>query len=179
MSAEDLDSQFVFLWIAFNAAYANDIPDQYRLGEQQQFRAFISRLFSLDTGAKLDKLIWQSFSGPVRILLDNEFVFQPYWDHLNGQLAESEWLRQFEGAKRAASVALGKSDTPEVLTIVLSRIYTLRNQFLHGGATWRSSVNRCQIQDCAKIMRTLVPIIIEIMMDNAQKIWGDPYYPVV
>ena len=35
-----------------------------------------------------------------------------------------------------------------VLSIVLSRIYTLRNQLVHGGATWDSSVNREQLRDC-------------------------------
>jgi hypothetical protein len=32
-------------------------------------------------------------------------------------------------------VALGRQDTVTVLSIVLSRIYVLRNQLVHGGAT--------------------------------------------
>ena len=38
--ADDPDGRFVFLWIAFNAAYATDIDENYRLSEQETFRAF-------------------------------------------------------------------------------------------------------------------------------------------
>lgn len=48
LTEEDLDAKFIFLWVAFNAAYANDIPDQYRPTEQKQFQLFITRLFELD-----------------------------------------------------------------------------------------------------------------------------------
>ena len=32
--AEDDDGRFIFLWIAFNAAYATEIDERYRLSEQ-------------------------------------------------------------------------------------------------------------------------------------------------
>lgn len=58
-------------------------------------------------------------------------------------------------------------------------IYTLRNQLVHGGATWCGAVNREQVRDCANIMANLVPIIIEIVMDNPDENWGEVSYPVV
>jgi hypothetical protein len=33
-SADDVGSQFIFLWISFNAAYATDIDEQYRSTER-------------------------------------------------------------------------------------------------------------------------------------------------
>jgi len=66
-----------------------------------------------------------------------------------------------------------------VLSVVLSRIYTLRNQLMHGGATWNSSVNRDQIRDCRSLMGKLVPVVIEIMLDHPETLWGDACYPVV
>jgi hypothetical protein len=66
-----------------------------------------------------------------------------------------------------------------VLSIVLSRLYTLRNQLMHGGATWNSSVNRDQIRDCGNLLGKLVPLVIEIMMDSVNTLWGDACYPVV
>ena len=59
-----------------------------------------------------------------------------------------------------------------VLSIVLSRIYTLRNQLIHGGATWGSSVNREQLRDCTNFMAKLVPLVIEVMMDHPETLWG-------
>lgn len=59
-----------------------------------------------------------------------------------------------------------------VLSIVLSRIYVLRNQLVHGGATWGSSVNREQLRDCTNFMAKLVPLVIETMMDHPETLWG-------
>jgi hypothetical protein len=50
---------------------------------------------------------------------------------------------------------------------------------VHGGSTWDSDVNREQVRDCARFMGELVPVIIEIMMDNPQTVWGSAVYPVV
>ena len=62
---------------------------------------------------------------------------------------------------------------------MLQRIYTLRNQLIHGGATWNSKVNRAQVQDCANLMGKLVPVIVDIMMSHPMAVWGDACYPVV
>jgi hypothetical protein len=67
----------------------------------------------------------------------------------------------------------------DLLSIVLSRMYTLRNQLIHGGATYGSQVNREQLRDCASFLGKLVPFIIQLMMDNPATLWGDACYPVV
>ena len=94
-------------------------------------------------------------------------------------MTEEAWKESFARANKAAHVALGRLDTVTVLSIVLSRIYTLRNQLLHGGATWQSSVNREQLRDCAAFMAKLVPLVIEVMMDHPETLWGPGTYPVV
>ena len=76
-------------------------------------------------------------------------------------------------------MALGRQDTVTVLSIVLSRIYVLRNQLVHGGATWGSSVNREQLRDCTNFMAKLAPLVIEVMMDHPGTLWGQGTYPVV
>ena len=113
------------------------------------------------------------------MLLQNKFVFQPFWDHHNRLPDSDDWAERFEKANRAASAALAARDTGKVLGIVFARLYTLRNQLVHGGATWNSSVNRDQLRDANAIMGTLVPHVIRIMMDNAREHWGEPCYPVV
>ena len=80
---------------------------------------------------------------------------------------------------KAAHLALGHRDTVAVLSIVLSRMYTLRNQVMHGGATWDSGVNREQVRDGGNLLGKLVPVINELMLDNVGTLWGDAYYPVV
>jgi hypothetical protein len=176
----DKDGEFIFLWIAFNAAYATTIDDRIHLDEQRTFRAFLQKLVDLDGGrARLTGLVWEAFPGPIRVLLDNPYLFQDFWNFHNGTLAEDEWKRRFEAAKRVAKLALANRDTVTVLGVALSRIYTLRNQLMHGGATWNSSVNRDQIRDCTALLGRLVPVVIEVMLDHPETLWGDACYPVV
>ncbi|MEL4381906.1 hypothetical protein [Shewanella algae] len=175
----DKDAAFIFYWIAFNAAYSCDINPEQRPTEQKAFNDFIKALISLDTQSRLESLVWTKFAGPIRIFLDNRYVFQPFWDFQNGKLVEAEWQDKFESALYKAHHALANQQTDTVLGIVLSRLYTLRNQLIHGGATWKSRANRDAIRDATAIMADLVTIIISIMMDNSEHDWGAVMYPVV
>lgn len=175
----DDDAQFIFLWISFNAAYANDVGREYKEGEHKTFDNFIKKLCNLDESNRLFNLIWQEFAGAIRVLLANEHVFQPFWDFTNGNIEEAQWKERLDNAKHSANIALGNENTAKVLSIVFDRIYTLRNQMIHGGATYNSKLNRGQMRDCCHLMDKLVPVIIEIMMDHPKELWGDAYYPVV
>jgi hypothetical protein len=113
------------------------------------------------------------------VLLNNRFVYQPFWDYHNGRIDEQQWEQRFAGANAAANRALAAGNTTQVLTIVLERMYTLRNQLVHGGATWNSRVNRDQLRDCVAFLGKLVPFVILLMLDNPNTLWGDDCYPVV
>jgi hypothetical protein len=176
---EDVDARFIFLWIAFNAAYANEIGNQERPSEQKVFGLFLKKLLDMDKDDVLYELIWTEFPNSIRVLLNNQFVYQPFWDYHNGQLAEEQWKSKFERAKVSAHKALANHNTVTVLAIVLSRMYTLRNQLMHGGATWSSRVNRDQLRDCSAFLGKMVPFVIKLMMDNPGTLWGAPCYPVV
>ncbi len=140
--AEDDDGRFIFLWIAFNAAYAGDIDERYRLSEQETFNNFLQKLAELDERKRIDALIWQEFSGSIRVLLDNPYVFQSFWDHQSGKISEGTWRKRFTGGKTAAQQALASSNTPASLGVLFNRLYTLRNQLIHGSATWETA-RRC------------------------------------
>ncbi|MBD3877968.1 MULTISPECIES: HEPN domain-containing protein [Pseudomonadaceae] len=177
--AEDIDGRFIFLWIAFNAAYATDIDEQQRLSEQETFKAFLEKLCSLDSTNSIEKLVWSEFPGSIRVLLDNPYVFQSFWDHQSGKISEEQWKERFASGKKAAALALANRNTLAVLGVMFNRIYTLRNQLIHGGATWNGRVNRDQLRDCSNLLSKLVPLIIQIMLDNPDTLWGDANYPVV
>ena len=78
--ADDLDGRFIFLWIAFNSAYATDIDEQFRLSEQSTFKAFLDKLCALDTANLIENLVrvlrqYPRIAGqPLRI---SEFLGQP------------------------------------------------------------------------------------------------------
>jgi len=175
---EDKDSQFIFLWIAFNAAYAQD-TECIQQTETKAFSAFITKLVELDQDNKLYSLLWSEFTSSVRVLLNNKFVFQPFWDFHNGKITEADWKERFSKAKVSASYALAHKHTEQLITIVLQRMYTLRNQMIHGGATWNSSANRTQVRDSVAFLSQLVPYVIDIMMNSPEQLWGDANYPLI
>ena len=93
--------------------------------------------------------------------------------------SSDRWEVSFANGKKAALSAIMQGDTAKVLSIVFDRLYVLRNQLIHGGATWNGIVNRAQLQDCVNLMGKLVPVVIEIMLNSSDTIWGDACYPVI
>ena len=55
---DDADGQFILLWIAFNAAYATEIDERFRLSEQETFRGFLAKLVELDGQGRIAELVW-------------------------------------------------------------------------------------------------------------------------
>ena len=107
--AEDPDGRFIFLWIAFNAAYATEIDDEYRTSEKLSFGSFLEKLSGLDSNRQLEQLTWTEFPKSIRVLLNNRYVFQGFWDFHNGKITQDDWENQFEKAKIAAQAALGRT----------------------------------------------------------------------
>ena len=179
MAHDDPDIAFICYWIAFNAAYAEDTSDSAETSERALFEGYFEKILRLDTDGVIYKAIWDRFSGPVRVLLENRFVFQPFWKHHNGVPGNSDWKVRFERAQALIGKALVNQDTSLILAMLFDRLYVLRNQILHGGATWNSSVNRSQVRDGAAIMGFLVPTFAGVMLDHPEELWGANYYPVV
>ena len=176
--AEDADVRFILLWVGFNAAYAGDVS-QALDSERDNFRSFFATLIGFDRNHRIYDTVWQRFSQEIRLLLDNQFVFAPFWQHHNGVPGYADWAERLNRSRAAIRNALGRHDTPTLLSILFDRLYVLRNQLVHGGATWNSDVNRAQVRDGAALLGSLLPIFIDLMMDNPDHEWPMPHYPVI
>lgn len=173
---DDLDAAFLFYWISFNAAYADERDAQ---SERDMFNWLFTQLTELDPENRLYSAVWNRFTGPIRLFLENQYVFSPFWSHHNGHPGFEDWQDRFDRARSAFHRALGEQRTVDILSMLFDRLYVLRNQLIHGGATWNSSVNRDQLRDGVAILSVLMPVMIDIMMDNANEEWGKPFYPVI
>jgi hypothetical protein len=178
-SMDDIDIRFILLWVAFNAAYAQDVGGPDAGGERSAFRTFFEALVSLDRSNRIYNVVWKRFPNEIRVLLNNRFVFAPFWNHQNGVPGSEDWAATLAASQKVIASAMARQDTGRLLSIVFDRLYVLRNQIVHGGATWNSSVNRSQVRDGAAVLASLLPVFIDIMMDNPQYEWGRPFYPVV
>ena len=177
----DSDVRFIRLWIGFNAAYASNIGQAFeQIGsERETFTTFFDALNEFDSERRIYRTVWDRFSQEIRILLDNRYIFGPFWKHHNGDSAFSDWAARLDRAKTAVNHALLRRDTTTLLSILFDRLYVLRNQLVHGGATFESAVNRAQVRDGCAILGTLLPLFIDLMMENPDWAWGMPHYPVV
>ena len=172
----NLDMKFVSLWVSFNACYAVDINGLSSKSEKAKLRDFTSSLVEFDR-TRLYNLFWEKFSGPVKVLIENKFVFEKFWEYTRGE--SDDYQLAFDKSITHATNCLSKQNIEGLLEVVLERLYTLRNQLIHGGATYNSKLNRAQLRDACNIMQLLVPIIIDIMLENGDHNWGEIAYPVV
>lgn len=173
---DDTDGEFIALWISFNAAYASEHNIKAQKNEREAYGNFFERLIEADDRKQLYNVIWEQYTTAIRSLMNNPYVFQPYWDHANKKISTDGWKESFDAAKRRAHQALAEQDAVTSFSIVMDRMYTLRNQILHGGATYQGGLNREQIKDACSILGAVVPIVINLMMLNGTGIWGDAVY---
>ncbi len=176
---EDLDAQFTFLWIAFNAVYAKDVDNEVRHAKARSaFNDYFDMIVSNDHEDRIMNELWSNFSGPVKGFIVNKFVFNPFWEFQNSGVS-NDWEERLRKSVTSFGWHFENQNTAVVLSYLFDRLYVLRNQIFHGGATWNSSVNRDQLRDGTNLLLFLMPIFVDIMMDNPNQDWGDPFYPVV
>ena len=152
---------------------------QLREIERSAFATFFQKVIALDGEQRVFNAIWDIFCGPIRILMHNKYVFHAFWQYHNGISGFDNWEEQSRASERRFLQALRTQDTARVLSLVFDRLYGLRNQIVHGGSTWNSSVNREQVRDGTAILEFLMPVFVDVMMDNPDEQWGRPFYPVV
>lgn len=181
--------KFIFLWIAFNAAYGAETigveGDERYVSEAKRFKRFLREIVRRDEKRKLEGVIWgKLFSGPIRVLLGNQYVFRPFWEFVQGEKTAHEWRSLFYQNNRRVKYALKRSKVDSLLMEIFTRLYTLRNQIFHGGTTFAQGWGKSQLRDGSRIMASLVPIILNIMKADIDRnptseVWGKVAYPRV
>ena len=174
---EDTDAKFIFLWICFNAVYASDLARD--LTERGSFLNFLNKLVDADKDQKIHGLLFKEFSGLIRVLISNKYIFEPFWRAVREQDQSNLWESQFQRSIQSATKAVMTQETDKVLEVIFDRLYVLRNQLMHGGATWQSDLNRQQVIDGTAILEKLLPIILDLMIDQTEFEIGDILYPVI
>ena len=173
---DDPDAAFIFYWIAFNALYSIDRPGSYEYRERSVMRNYFQKIVKIDVNHVIHDSVWDEFSEPIRVFLDNRYVFNPFWLSSDRESADADWRRQFNYRSNSIHRALGNRNTTIILNELFDRLYVLRSQLVHGGATWQGSVNRDQVRDGTAIITFLVPHFINLMLDNTDIDWGIPSY---
>ena len=173
----DLDVAFILYWIAFNAAFARDVLKYPNT--RCEFSECLGKVLCLDSKGEIYFAVKDEFVGAVGQIVANQYLFKKYWDFVNEKPGSEDWKKCFDQEREEADEAMDKpseANTHKILPILFERLYTLRNQIVHGGATWRSRYNRSSVEHGVPIMAFLVPLFIRIIKQNPGVKWGTPYY---
>ena len=191
----DDDAAFIFYWIAFNAAYAVDKELSIKTNETERdrFVAYFTRIVNLDTKYVIHDAIRQRFRSSIARFMKNRYVYRSFWDfRRTGE--PTDWEDWFEYDKQRVNEALDvpgtrpprslggvtRENTSLVLSKLFDRLYVLRNQLMHGGATWKGRLNRKQVREGKEILGFLIPLFVHLMMTKGWlDDWGDPPYPPI
>lgn len=157
----DDDVRYIFLWVAFNAAYA-DAQDLH-LDEWERYSRYFKKLTEKPNNVyRIYNILKCELGEECLSLVGNRYVFRGFWRFLDdsvGRFSEEEWkeseyerslqsesrrvrrLLGFDdrfGPMRAALEETGfanRSNTIDLLNILFRRLYVLRNQIMHGSST--------------------------------------------
>ena len=193
----DPDAAVVFYWIAFNAAYADDRADGSDYDEQGVFNDYFGRLLIYDKADAICSALRSEFSKDEFLsFINNQYLYAEFWKNHRGDPKHSDWQAKFERENQEAELAFdrvmmranarsrGDVQTRRVtgqraLRPLFNRIYVLRNQVMHGAATYKSRLTGPHVRDGARIMALLVPVFLDLMMDNPGVDWGISRYPPI
>ena len=169
-SHRDIDAEFIFLWISFNALYGTPRylsagkPSAGKGDEVSDFRHFIQEAEKVSPGSIKQAL--ELCKDEIKIVCESPFLDIRCWRQW-----DSSRIR--ERQQRIGAARLVPSELH--LEGLLVRIYTLRNQLLHGAATDKGRRNRESLKAAIPIMRAATKTFISIVEKYGTAIQGlDP-----
>lgn len=167
------DMLLIVRWISFNAMYARwDAEEKRALGDTNSFCLFLAQLLSRD---RLDLLadVLDHHRPLVEDIFEDVHLSHGYW--------RSPSEEQAARSLRRARKKLARYETGEhskVLEGLIKRIYLIRCQLMHGGATFGGKLNREPLDRCATMLGHLLPALLIVLMDHGvEDDWGPICYP--
>lgn len=158
----DLDAQFVFLWIAFNALYGQPrYRDEVDSKEIVDFTRFLARAEDLERGAVATALRNPDVEKHVEHLLQSPFLNIDCW---------REWDRVgIRDRQKRIEMARHTYDKQHATMPVFRQLYTLRNQVLHGAATDGGRRNRESLRHAIPVLDVSVRLLNRLVRKHHAK----------
>ena len=175
------DAAFIFCWIAFNAAYSIDIPEPRESFELESIKKYFAVLRELDDQRSIEQALFDNETRwrQIQETLDNQYIFTPFWMSQQDSSNSAPWGDSLDRSREKVRRAQVNRDVRPVLEETFGRLYVLRNQLVHGAATYNGSLNRRQVEWGAVLLYMLLPVFLELMFNNPDVDWGVPKYPAL
>ncbi len=176
------DIRYVMLWIGFNALYEVYVPSEDRKERREidVYESFLKKMLKLDNKNEIHNAIWKNpkVKNKALQLVRNKFVYYKFWDDLHeGKKLVSVHKNLSIHENLVKKAPLNNKDRFKQLKIIFSRLYTLRNQMIHGSTTVKTVHGGTQRSQGSRVLGHLLPIFISIMLDHPGEDWGKLSFP--
>jgi hypothetical protein len=181
LQSEQLHETFLFLYIAFNCLYGRRPyeGDETRIDEDLQI--FFEKILELAEhdrkggGETLQGAIKAS-SKDGALLIRDRFLDTRYWKRVLSVERLHDALK-FDAKAALAQVAAG--EYADFLFLTFKRISVLRNQVMHGCATYGpATAGRSSLAIAVRLMKALVPAFQILIRSHGQHVpWEPVPYP--
>ena len=184
--------RFLCLWISFNAAYGHTTEDGRSDTENgdgsceaNMQSGFLRKICDQDGRNRLHAVIQdKECVKAIHDVMNNKFIYEGYWSCVRAQKAVFDSRERFgdENKRVKRHTTPGSLSPRDALPIVFGRLYTLRNQIVHGGVTARNGWGGRQLRAGSRTMEKVIPVVLKIMKTHIDETptsnaWGDLRYP--
>ncbi|MXW07048.1 MAG: hypothetical protein F4X56_00380 [Gammaproteobacteria bacterium] len=178
--AEDFDTSFVFHWIVFNSMYATSETEN----QPSLFKVYLEKITRLDYNHSIRNALQPLFGPYISPLLRTRYVYGIYWKYDLDQDARNQTDAAWEEKRKNVTKTISAGLTPNgdinhALNCIFDLLYVLRNQLIHGLATYKGSVNRDQVRNGSMILARVVPCFAVLMLGYPDQDWGQSPYPPI
>lgn len=173
--ADGNDDQLVLLWISFNALYGQwDEAENHPVRDIESVRRFLRRILELDRDDLYGRLLQRERALAER-LFDNVYLDHYFWRGLDAGEGDDETWRDMP-ARGRRYLDDGRAERA-LDRLLLYRVYTLRCQLVHGGATHGGRLNRGSVADCGRLLHQVLDITLRIIIERFEDL-GDDLGPI-
>ena len=151
---KDINTQFIFLWIGFNAVYARD---EGNLSQKKQIETYFQKLLKCNEA-----------KNNIYKVIDNSILKEKIESLENGITLSKDFLKKEEAIPLPR---WNKESTKTILYYIFQRLRALRDELVHGHVAWDCQLKKSQLTDGTKIMHQLLPVFIDIMLKIPEKEW--------
>jgi hypothetical protein len=185
-AAQDLDTDrmheaFIFLYIAFNCMYGRRKYEGDESQIEEDLDAFLAKVLimhrkNLQQGGAILKEALSNCRQDGAVLIRDRFLVNRYW---RGNQPAPALQARLNKEAIGALEAFDDGDYAEFLGVLFRRISVLRNQIMHGCATYGPrSYGRASLEKALRVLKLLVPAFFRLMRQYGHELPWDPIpYP--
>jgi len=170
-----LDTALIFQWTALNSLYGRwDEAMREPVSDRGTLPAFLNRIVELDADERIIGVL-DEHRKLVMSIFEDAYLTKFFWES-----PSDERMRKTQKTKFDARTWYQQRQYPPILGRLMERIYFLRCQLVHGGATSGGRLNRTAVRRCSTMLGHLITAIMLVLIDGGwEDDWGQLCYPPV